>query len=92
MNKGHYGSVNLDGVKFWIASDLGGDFSKGEMDWAVLTFDKAMTKAQRDAVAAVMGHVFPVKWKSFTTAEGVHRHVAVRQGHGRRPDGRREER
>ncbi len=69
VNKGHYGTVNLDGVKFWVASDLGGDFSKGEMDWAVLTFDKAMTKEQRDAVAAVMGHVFPVKWRSFTTAE-----------------------
>lgn len=69
VNKGHYGPVSLDGVKFWVANDLGGDFSKGEMDWAVLYFDKAMTKAQRDAVSAVMAHVFPVKWKSFTTAE-----------------------
>jgi hypothetical protein len=69
VNKGHYGSVSLDGVKFWVASDLGGDFSKGVMDWAVLYFDKSMSQAQRDAVAAVMGHVFPVKWKSFTTAE-----------------------
>ncbi len=69
VNKGHYGAVNLDGVKFWVASDLGGDFSKGEMDWAVLTFDKAMTKDQRDAIAAAMAYVFPVKWRSFTTAE-----------------------
>jgi hypothetical protein len=70
VNKGHYGTVSLDGVKFWVASDLGADFSDGEMDWAVLTFDKAMTKEQRDAIGAVMSHVFPVKWKSFTTAEG----------------------
>src|SRR5437870_7173210 len=27
INKGHYGAVNLDGVKFWVSSDLGGDFS-----------------------------------------------------------------
>ena len=69
VNKGHYGAVSLDGAKFWMANDLGGDFSKGEMDWAVLYFDKTMTKEQRDAVAVVMGHVFPVKWRSFTTAE-----------------------
>jgi hypothetical protein len=24
--KGHYGSTNLDGMKFWMAGDLGGDF------------------------------------------------------------------
>ena len=69
INKGHYGSVKLDGVKFWVASDLGPDFSKGQMDWAVLTFDKAMTKEQRDAVAQIVGHVFPVKWNSLSTAE-----------------------
>jgi hypothetical protein len=69
INKGHYGAVNLDGAKFWLANDLGGDFSKGEMDWAVLYFDKAMTKEQRDAVGVVMGYVFPVKWRSFSTAE-----------------------
>ena len=72
INKGHYGAVNLDGVKFWVSSDLGGDFSGNppKMDWAVLTFDKAMTKEQRDAVGEIMGHVFPVQWSSFTTAEG----------------------
>jgi hypothetical protein len=70
VNHGKYGKVKLDGAKFWIANDLGGDFSKGEMDWAVLYFDKAMTKEQRDAIAAIWPHVFPVKWKSFKTAEG----------------------
>jgi hypothetical protein len=70
VNKGHYGSVNLDGVKFWMANDLGGDFAKGQMDWLVLIFDKAMTKGQRDAVQAIMAHAFPVTWAHFSTAEG----------------------
>jgi len=71
VNRGHFGAVKLDGIKFWNASDLGADFADGEMDWNVLTFDKSMTKEQRDGVLAIMKHVFPVKWKSFTTAEGV---------------------
>jgi hypothetical protein len=70
INKGHYGKVNLDGAKFWIASDLGGDFSKGQMDWAVLYFDKSLSKEQRDAIGIMAGHLFPVKWNSFTTNEG----------------------
>jgi hypothetical protein len=69
VNKGHVGAVKLDGAKFWIASDLGADFADGEMDWAVLTFDKAVTKEQREGLQQIVGHVFPVKWKSFTTAE-----------------------
>jgi uncharacterized protein DUF1326 len=71
VNKGHYGQASLDGAKFWIASDLGADFSKGEMDWAVLTFDRALTPEQREGVGAIMTSLFPVKWKSFKTAEGV---------------------
>ena len=70
VNKGSYGAVKLDGAKFWVAGDLGGDFSKGLMDWAVLTFDRATSKEQRDAIGAILGTVYPVKWNSFTTAEG----------------------
>jgi len=70
VNQGHYGAVKLDGMKFWVANDLGGDFTQG-MDWAVLYFDKSMTQEQRDALTAIWPHVFPVKWKSFTTAEAV---------------------
>ena len=40
------------------------------MDWAVLTFDKSLSAEQREGIEAIMEHVFPVKWKSFTTAEG----------------------
>jgi hypothetical protein len=70
INRGNVGATKLDGAKFWTSGDLGGDFSKGQMDWVVLTFDKAMTKAQRDGVATIVGHLFPVKWNSMTTAEG----------------------
>jgi len=64
VNQGNFGSVKLDGAKFWIAGDLGGDFSKGEMDWAVLHFDPAVTKEQREGITAIVGHLYPVKWKS----------------------------
>ena len=70
VNRGHHGPVKLDGAMFWISGDLGGDFSHGEMDWAVVTFDKAMSKEQREGVGAILAHVFPVKWKSLETAEG----------------------
>src|SRR5688500_10254948 len=55
INKGHFGKTSLDGAKFWVATDLGGDFSKGQMDWGVLYFDKGLTAAQRDAIAVVAG-------------------------------------
>src|SRR5207249_6265470 len=28
VNKGHYGDVKLDGAKFWVAGDLGGEDRK----------------------------------------------------------------
>jgi len=70
INKGHYGTTSLDGAKFWISADLGASFADGEMDWAVLTFDKSLTPAQREGIGAIAGALFPVKWKSLTTAEG----------------------
>jgi hypothetical protein len=70
VNHGHYGGVSLDGAKFWITGDLGSDFSQGQMAWALVTFDKATTAEQRKALGEILGYVFPVKWKSFQTAEG----------------------
>ena len=69
VNKGQAGTVKLDGAKFWVAGDLGGDFSKGQMDWAVLTFDPSVSKEQREAIAQILGHVYPVKWNSFSVAQ-----------------------
>ena len=69
VNKGNYGATSLAGAKFWISGDLGADFSKGETEWAVLTFDPSVSKEQRDGIAAVVGKVYPVKWRSFTIAK-----------------------
>jgi hypothetical protein len=70
INHGTYGNVKLDGAKFWLSNDLGGDFSKGQMDWCVVTFDKSVTKEQREAIGIIAAKLFPVKWNSFSTAEG----------------------
>jgi hypothetical protein len=69
INKGHHGETRLDGARFWVAADLGADFGDGELDWGVLYFDKTLTPAQREAIGTVAGKLFPVKWKSFRTAE-----------------------
>lgn len=66
VNKGSYAGTKLDGAKFWVAGDLGSNFSDGEMDWAVLHFDPAVTPQQREGIQTILGHIYPVKWKSFT--------------------------
>jgi hypothetical protein len=68
VNHGHYGATKLDGAKFWAAMDLGDDFRDGEMEWAIVTFDPAVTKEQREGIATILGRLYPVKWKSFTVA------------------------
>lgn len=70
INRGNYGDVKLDGAKFWLANDLGGDFSMGKMDWLVVTYDKATSNDQRTAIREVLGHLFPVQWNSMKEAEG----------------------
>ena len=70
VNAGKYGDVDLSGAKFWVAGDLGDDFSEGNTNWAVVTFDKSLSQPQRDGIVAALGHLFPVKWKSLKTAEG----------------------
>jgi hypothetical protein len=69
VNKGMYGDVSLDGVKWWITGDLGGDFSDGEMDWAICHFDPSVKKEQREGIQAVLGALYPVRWGSFTIGE-----------------------
>ena len=69
VNSGHYGDTKLDGALFWIAGDLGADFSQGNTNWAVATFPPSVTPAQREAIATIMGHVYPVKWNSFTVGQ-----------------------
>lgn len=49
VNKGNFGATELNGVKFWMAGDLGGDFSHDQADWGVLNFEASVTKDQRAA-------------------------------------------
>jgi hypothetical protein len=60
VNKGHYGDVKLDGLKFWLAGD------KGDAKTVELTFEPSASKEQRAAIRVFMSHFLPVKWTSFT--------------------------
>lgn len=60
VNKGHYGNVGLDGLKFWFAGD------KGDAKTVELTFEPSATREQRAAVRVFMSHFLPLKWTSFT--------------------------
>jgi len=60
---GHVGDVKVDGTKFWLSGDLGGDFSKGEMKAAVATFDPSVTPEQQEALKFLIGQIYPVKWE-----------------------------
>jgi hypothetical protein len=64
VNKGQYKGVKLDGARFWLAADLGDDFSDGTMKWAVVTFDPSVTAAQRAGITEVLSHLYPVKWET----------------------------
>ena len=54
INKGNYGSTDLAGAKLWLSGDLGGDFSTGQMDWVVVTFDKSVTPEQRQGLGQIL--------------------------------------
>ncbi len=72
VNRGSYGTAKLDGIKFWIAGDLGDDFGDNQTEWAEVTFEPSVTKEQRDAIAAILlgpGHIYPWKWSSFTVGK-----------------------
>lgn len=65
--EGYVGDTKVDGIKFWMSGDLGGDFSKGEMKGAVVTFEPSITPKQQEAVKFLVGKVYPVKWKAVQT-------------------------
>jgi hypothetical protein len=60
VNRGHYGTVRLDGLKFWFAGD------KGDAKTVELTFEPSATKGQRAAIRVFMSHFLPLQWTSFT--------------------------
>lgn len=66
IREGHVGDVNVAGLKFWVSGDLGGDFTQG-MKGAVITFDENETQAQKDAIAFLVGKIYPVKFEKIQT-------------------------
>lgn len=58
----HWGDVDLSGAKIWVSGDLGGHFGDGTTEWAVVSFDEAVTDEQKGAIDAWMKKVFQVKW------------------------------
>lgn len=68
VNRGYYGKTKLDGALFWLAGDLGSNWSQGNTDWVVVTFDPSVTAEQRDGISKILARVFPVKWKSMKVA------------------------
>jgi hypothetical protein len=65
ISSGHVGKVSLDGMKLWMAGNLGGDFTKG-MESVVVYFEPGATKEQVDAAMTVVGKLYPVKFGSVT--------------------------
>lgn len=62
IEKGHYGNVKLDGMKLWMAGDLGGDFSKGELKSVYFTFEPSASQEQVDAALKVFAKIYPAKF------------------------------
>ena len=60
VNQGHYGTVRLDGLKFWFAGD------KGDAKTVELTFEPSATREQRAAIRVFMSRFLPLQWASFT--------------------------
>lgn len=74
VNSGHVDAVSLDGVRFWFAGDGGDDFDKPKSEWAVLTFDSAVSRPQRDALRRILNRLAwyrPGSWKSYSIGEDV---------------------
>jgi len=68
ITQGHVGDVSVDGAKLWLSGNLGGDFSKGKMEGAVMTFDTAVTPKQQEAIKFLMGKIYPVQWGKMETS------------------------
>src|SRR5262245_58937770 len=71
INSGHYGATRLDGLKFWLAGDLGADFGKGQGQWAILTYEPSTPPEQRQAIRLFLQRIMPLEWKSYAEAEGM---------------------
>jgi len=62
VDKGYYKQTKLDGVKVWLAGDLGGEWGKGKADWLVVTFDPSVTAEQQAAMKDILFQLYPLQW------------------------------
>jgi hypothetical protein len=62
VDRGYYKGTKLDGVKAWLAGDLGAEWGKGKADWLVVNFDPAVTKEQQAAMSDILFQLYPMKW------------------------------
>ena len=63
VDKGYYKTTTLDGVKVWIATDLGAEWGKGKGDWIAFAFDPAVTEPQRKAMLDILPQLYPIQFK-----------------------------
>jgi hypothetical protein len=63
VDKGHYKTTKLDGVKVWLAGDLGAEWPKGKADWLVVNFDPSVNKEQQAAMTDILFQLYPLKWE-----------------------------
>jgi hypothetical protein len=92
INTGHVGNVKLDGLKFWMAGDLGGDFTKG-FKTAYVTFEPSATKEQVDATMAIVAKLYPGEWGSVKVSNDrmpITWEVKGNNGHAKLGDGKAE--
>ncbi len=65
VDYGKYGDVSVTGLKVWLSGDLGSDWgTRGQAGWLVVTFEPSATQQQKDAMMAIFGKIYPVKWNS----------------------------
>jgi len=70
----HYGDVDLSNQLLWMSGDLGGEWHKKVGPgmpgaWAVLTFDKRSSPAQKAALGEIAKTVFPMTWEKVSTRD-----------------------
>jgi hypothetical protein len=89
----HYGNVDLSDQVVWMSGDLGGEWHKKPgpgmpLAWAVVTYDKKSTDAQKKAIGEVLNGVWVVKWGKFSTREDtIEWHDDAKMSHARMGSG-----
>ncbi len=69
IKEGHYGKTKLNGMKVWITGDLGDNFGDGETEFVQFAFEPSATQEQVDGVLAILGNIYPVRWKKVVGVE-----------------------